>query len=181
MGKYIYVMQSGKDDYKIGVSSDPMKRLKGLQTGAFKKVNMIFSIWNESPFVYEKILHNKYKDFHTIGEWFKFEDKSFVKEIVNLLLADECSGKTETPKKVSIGDPCEVASYIEKRRVVAVRDIPRNKNESDVVVSNTLKEFGCVKRRLQHGQFYITPHGFHSGLTELSMPKSLRIAYEEDK
>lgn len=180
MSKFIYVMQSGRDDYKIGVSSDPMKRSRGVQTGSSTKVNLIFSVWTDTPFIYEKILHNKYQDHQIIGEWFRFEDQSFIKEIIDLVLSNKC-GEGVQVRKVYVGDADEVSKYIQDKRVVSVRDIPRTKKESDVVISGLLKDLGCVKKKLPHGQFWITPQGFDVGLTEFSMPKILRAIYEEDK
>ena len=71
--KYLYVIQSDVTGaVKIGISTDPQKRLKQLQTGSPYKLKLLCSIANMSH--REKIIHNRLKDYKMSckGEWFDF-------------------------------------------------------------------------------------------------------------
>ncbi len=71
--KYLYVIQSDVTGaVKIGISSNPQKRLKQLQTGSPYQLKLLCSIANMSH--KEKIIHNRLKDYKMSckGEWFDF-------------------------------------------------------------------------------------------------------------
>lgn len=173
MSKYIYVMESTKGLYKIGVSSDPKQRLKSVQTGSGDKVDLVFTYFTGEPFYYEKLMHRKFADNQVLGEWFKFKDKSFIKELLEILIQDAVEIKV--PKqKPSLG---YVADYIENRLIVRTKDVPRPNNESDVVIANQLKELGCTKRHLQTGQFWTTPKGKINGV-DTKQPKEFMLIYK---
>ena len=69
------------DFYKIGISINPQKRLKQLQTGTPYELSIIYVHESKFPFKVEKILHNTFAskkiadnyeyDFEKLmGEWF---------------------------------------------------------------------------------------------------------------
>jgi len=61
---------------KIGIATDLKERLKGIQTNCpyevyYYKAIVMFS--ETSARLAEKALHNKFKKYQTIGEWFKYD------------------------------------------------------------------------------------------------------------
>lgn len=83
MKKHIYLLQSDNGVYKIGVSKDPQKRLKQLQTGSSEKLEIIKTYESEFYRQIEKGLHNKFNHLRSEGEWFylHLEDElRFIKE-----------------------------------------------------------------------------------------------------
>jgi predicted GIY-YIG superfamily endonuclease len=77
---FVYFIQQGCGSIKIGVSSDPEKRLKTMQTGTSKQLRLLISVPFESrseAFAIERELHSKYAHLRTRGEWFH---PRFVKE-----------------------------------------------------------------------------------------------------
>ena len=84
MDKYVYLIQSVESGkYKIGVSQQPTKRVKQLQTGSGEKLKLVETF--KSPY-YNKIeanLHNRYSYLKASGEWFDLtlkEEVSFRKD-----------------------------------------------------------------------------------------------------
>ncbi|MHA2183072.1 MAG: GIY-YIG nuclease family protein [Promethearchaeota archaeon] len=82
MKKHIYLIQSTETGrYKIGVSKNPHKRIKQLQTGSSEELNLINSFESEYYNKIEKGLHSTYSHLSVIGEWFNLtlnEEVSFI-------------------------------------------------------------------------------------------------------
>ncbi len=69
--KYVYLIQSLENGYyKIGVSTQPQKRLKQLQTGNSSTLKLIDAFLSEYAMKIEKSLHNRYSYLKKEGEWF---------------------------------------------------------------------------------------------------------------
>ena len=93
MKTFVYLIQHGYGGIKIGVSKDPKKRCKQLQTGNQKKLRVIatFSFKSKSEaLIVEELLHRKFAQYRMNGEWFrksilrKFKDrKSLFPKIFN--------------------------------------------------------------------------------------------------
>lgn len=74
MHDYVYIIKDG-DRYKIGYSGDPERRLKSLQTGNPRKLELVFrfkTLWAE-PLEY--YLQDHFKSKQTRGEWYALTDK----------------------------------------------------------------------------------------------------------
>lgn len=95
MGKFIYLIHAeGTNLYKIGISNNPEKRLKSLQTANPYSLKLIFSIKVKNAFDVEKILHRTFSycklnenSEEIIGEWFNLslDDISSFKEQCKLI------------------------------------------------------------------------------------------------
>ena len=86
---YVYVMfaeMRGIYDtvnIKIGVSDNPKKRLKGVQTGCPGNVHLIRTFEaGKDAYVHEGHFHKLYKEFSTGGEWFEFSNDYFVEKVL---------------------------------------------------------------------------------------------------
>lgn len=84
MKKYIYLIQSlESSNYKIGISKNPKKRLKQIQTGNGEELRLVGQYESEYYNLIEGFLHRKYEYLKTRGEWFylSLEDElSFISE-----------------------------------------------------------------------------------------------------
>jgi hypothetical protein len=95
--------------YKIGISVNPEKRIKQLQTGTPYELSII-SIYNSKyPFKVEKILHNTFVskktpdnfqyDFELLsGEWFNLT----AEDVINF--SDSCKKIEDTIEKLKIAE-----------------------------------------------------------------------------
>jgi hypothetical protein len=73
MKSYIYIITNG-EDYKVGVSVNPQKRLKQLQTGNSKKLSIVntFEVPADDVYKMEKEAHKEIQIcYEKRGEWFK--------------------------------------------------------------------------------------------------------------
>jgi predicted GIY-YIG superfamily endonuclease len=71
---YVYFIQRQYSHIKIGVSSNPEKRLRTLQTGSSIPLRLIATFPCESrseAFLLEKYFHENYAHLQVKGEWFK--------------------------------------------------------------------------------------------------------------
>lgn len=69
--KQVYLIQSLEEGYyKIGVSKNPKKRIKQLQTGNSSELKLIHSYPSEYAHKIEKAIHNLLKHCKKEGEWF---------------------------------------------------------------------------------------------------------------
>jgi hypothetical protein len=91
---YIYIISDGQD-YKVGVSINPNKRLKHLQTGNPKKLKIIalFEVDKKDVYKMEKEAHRKIQAWYPKrGEWFTGASEFHVN-----LLVDEVHQKYSKP------------------------------------------------------------------------------------
>ena len=84
--KYVYLIQSLESGYyKIGVSNNPQKRIKQLQTGNPTVLRLIYTFESEYSHQIESFFHKRFSYCRKEGEWF---DLDIINE-VNFL--DECN------------------------------------------------------------------------------------------
>lgn len=88
---YLYIISNGDGAVKVGVSKNPKKRVKQLQTGNENKLELIFFEEFECPrskiFQIEKMVH---RDLHMrcerkVGEWF-YLDKLGLEQVKNTII-----------------------------------------------------------------------------------------------
>ena len=73
MIKFVYLIFSEESGiYKVGVSKNPEKRLKQLQTGNGEKLVLKNKYESEHYNQIEKYFHSMYSPEKKVGEWFKF-------------------------------------------------------------------------------------------------------------
>jgi predicted GIY-YIG superfamily endonuclease len=73
--KYVYLISDTNSySYKIGVSNNPEKRIKSLQTGNDNKLKIIHKVQCQYYNDVETALHNSYQFFKINGEWFELTD-----------------------------------------------------------------------------------------------------------
>lgn len=83
-----------KMNVKIGVSDNPKKRLKGVQTGCPGDIHLIRTFEaGQDAFIHEGHFHKLYEDFSTGGEWFEFDNDYFVEKVLPKMI--EYFGKIE--------------------------------------------------------------------------------------
>lgn len=74
---YVYLIGElgNEGNYKIGSTNakDVNKRLKQLQTGNSSQLYIKESYETKHPFKLEKMLHNHFKLYNLIGEWFELQ------------------------------------------------------------------------------------------------------------
>jgi DNA segregation ATPase FtsK/SpoIIIE-like protein len=80
--KYVYLMRTGDDHYKIGVATNVFNRLKALQTSSSTPIELITAKRMGSAFEVEKSIHRKFSHVKVGGgkEWFRLTDK----EVINI-------------------------------------------------------------------------------------------------
>jgi hypothetical protein len=69
---YVYLIEdSDNETYKIGVTRrNCEKRLRKLQTGNSTKLELKYIFETEYPFRLESILHNIFRDYKVLNEWY---------------------------------------------------------------------------------------------------------------
>lgn len=93
--KYIYLIQSLENSYyKIGISNNPKRRIKELQTGNPSQLKLVETYQSEHAEKIERTLQRRYSYLRKEGEWFDMgisNEVSFLiecqklEEILNLL------------------------------------------------------------------------------------------------
>lgn len=83
---YVYLIQNLETSrYKIGISKNPSKRIKQLQTGSGEELKLIHTYESDNARKIETALHNRYSPQNTYGEWFEI---SLLEEVVFI---NECT------------------------------------------------------------------------------------------
>lgn len=94
--KSIYVLKHRgfEDYYKIGVTHNINQRLNSLNTASPLGIEVVFNQVFDSPYAVESIIHSRYEDRNTNGEWFNFSKKeiervtNFIKGFSEFVLTD---------------------------------------------------------------------------------------------
>lgn len=74
MIKFVYLIQSLENGYfKIGISKNPNKRLKQLQTGNSSELKLIDKYPTKHANIIEKSLQNYFSYSKKVGEWFEIK------------------------------------------------------------------------------------------------------------
>lgn len=73
---WVYLI-SDTEDYKVGVSNNVEKRIKTLQTGNKKRLDVIVKFETNTPYKLEHWLHRTYQPYknNRLGEWFSLPDE----------------------------------------------------------------------------------------------------------
>ena len=97
-GKFIYIIQLGDTGiYKIGISKDPHKRIKQLQTKCPIPLNLIFFNYGHDYDFAERYLHYHFKRQRVKGEWFDLSAEDIL-EVTSRLFPIQHYGYPEDNK-----------------------------------------------------------------------------------
>lgn len=105
---YVYLITNG-DAYKIGIAVNLQTRITSIQTGNNKKIRLVHSVASKFPGVLESKLHQEYKQFRILGEWFDFATVD-IHSIIETIdrFAIECESYVPPKRKSTIpGEPTE--------------------------------------------------------------------------
>ena len=70
-GGFVYIISDGCGGFKVGVSVNPEKRLKTMQTGNRKTLILEHYEHKLKPYKVEKVVHQSLAKYRTKGEWFE--------------------------------------------------------------------------------------------------------------
>ncbi len=105
---FVYVMFAeiqgicDKVNVKIGVSDNPKRRIKDMQTGNPLPIHLIRTFEaGLDAYTHEGHFHKLYKEFSTAGEWFEFSNEQFEEKVLPEMIdyfskIEVCYDKVET-------------------------------------------------------------------------------------
>lgn len=164
--KFVYVFSDG-EFYKIGVSKNPIQRAEQIKFATKNRISVLMTINCKDAYGCEKYLHNKYKDFNVGGEWFSFEDESFIDEVYRVCKNNIVSKENFIclDSKLNQKSP-ELENLVENNCVLLYADVDRalDGKYNRVVLPHMLKSLGCIRVEKNLTKFYITPNGIEKGL-----------------
>lgn len=128
---FAYLIRAGKtDNYKIGISSNTQSRLVNLQTAHYEKLSILTTSKFETRFIaleFEAELHNNYKGFNTIGEWFRFSNEQIID--IKKLFKSEVSEVILLRARI-----CELEARISSSEEPILKEKSKGLNPKDVVL-----------------------------------------------
>lgn len=80
---YIYIIGSDHPPYKVGISKDPERRLRNLQTGHPQKlrIHCLRETNGERTKLLEGAIHHHLRMHRTNGEWFDLDYETILLEV----------------------------------------------------------------------------------------------------
>lgn len=129
----IYVVgESPTSMVKIGVSDEPWKRLKGIQTGNPAKLAILATFPGERTA--ERQIHDALRDYRRAGEWFDLDGRDVVAEVSTLL--------DHPPLGVEVLD----LRTAERRRILGMPpEIDEHRRPWSAVVNRALLELATTR------------------------------------
>jgi hypothetical protein len=95
-GKYVYIVESEAGFVKIGVSSNPSRRIKELRTASPEMLELLDCAPKTRPEYVEEELHSMFSSGRKHGEWFNLKNKE------KKQLLKELHSIGQTPGKVVV-------------------------------------------------------------------------------
>lgn len=143
---YVYLIQAGENGpVKIGATTDPRKRLIGLQVGHYEVLRILAII--PDSVAREAQLHEWFKADHIRGEWFRFSDAIQTFAALAILY-----NQTTPLPPLQIPEPAPSQErYTSKKAFEIERQaIERVLTKTGYVTSAAARELGCSLRTLQY-------------------------------
>ena len=82
--KSVYLIKEEENNYfKIGISKNPLIRIKQLQTGSAGHIILYYEYASEYASKIEKAFHRRYKTYNVNGEWFNLREEHICEFIEN--------------------------------------------------------------------------------------------------
>lgn len=85
---YVYLISNNLNQYKIGISKNPKRRIKELQTGNDSNLFIVNQYMSKKYYKQiEKALHNTYKHCNILNEWFELTNNQasmFISECIKI-------------------------------------------------------------------------------------------------
>ncbi len=76
---FVYLISNNLNQYKIGISKNPKRRIKELQTGNDNNLMLINQYKSEKYYKQiETALHNTYKYCNVLNEWFELTNEQAI-------------------------------------------------------------------------------------------------------
>ena len=81
--RYIYVIGSDQPPYKVGISVNPQKRLRELQTGHPERLRVLHEQETEydRTRLLERVIHRHLKHHRCEGEWFQMDLEDLILQV----------------------------------------------------------------------------------------------------
>lgn len=163
--EYVYVMyRHDKGLYKIGHSANPFDRMRSVKNQyKLSTITLGFVMANRYAEQVENFLHHKFTDNCVDGEWFKFENTDFLRDVLDACLSrDRTSVYHHSPTSTyAIGDK-RIYDIIDEYYVVTPRYIEPllDNNYSTIFLSGVLKYNKCIIcSGVNNVKCYVTPKG----------------------
>jgi len=144
---FVYIVQSGTY-FKIGRSSDVLRRLRQLQTGSAEDVVLILTLKFRNCATMEKQIHRRFKEKRLRGEWFDLKPKD-IKWIVFKFQKYIRTYKNPVFKKYDIPEnykPFEIDNLSKKYFILEQKEKYRKKREKQIP-KRFIVPFGKYKGR----------------------------------
>lgn len=157
---FVYVIQSGKGKHmpvKIGMSENPEKRIKQLQTGNPNLLRIIALIKcrdRKHASLVEKTFHSLMIDKNLLNEWFSPKKGVILKSILKMSDSDSDATISADSKKLAnrTNTPKERAAYREvERKTKAIKSITlaaSKRNRKIKIMKKMLMEFGVDHKEI---------------------------------
>jgi len=180
---YVYIIQSGtskKSPVKIGMSDDPEKRIKQLQTGNPQVLRIIISIKCNSrkhSFDLEKTLHRMLSRNNILNEWFFVSKKSLfdtINRLANNPDFDQVKSYVDIFEKQSIEEiKTEEAVAVAEKKVLSgsvensIKSIRKKSDNKTIMIADMEKKL--QQRKAEAGIFRneLIELGFKGDFNEL--------------
>lgn len=94
--EHVYlVYDRSRDLHKVGVSVDPVRRLRQLQTGNGELLGLVASYLTQHARQVESFLHRFYAQGNTIGEWFNLDAGEPLRFLERCKFFDDFQGRRQ--------------------------------------------------------------------------------------
>lgn len=162
--EFVYVMFSNDTNlYKIGKSDNPFRRVVDLSCLLKEDITVVACAAVKDARKTESFLHHKFKIFAVNGEWFRFDDESFIvtfwEACVNNL---EYSGYYTSPTHIASVEDKSFESFVNNHHIISARyaySLFKDKYPGSATIPMKLKNLGCVKVNIKGISHYVTRSG----------------------
>ena len=140
---HVYVMFAeirgiyDKVNIKIGVSDNPKRRIKDIQTSNPLPVHLIRTFEaGRDAYLHEGYFHKLYKEFSTGGEWFEFSNDYFEEKVL--------------PEMIDYFSKIEIHYDRKEKTTLSLRELLRDVDCAKFEINNGLDDDYANRKIIQH-------------------------------
>lgn len=125
----LYILRAGDSHYKVGVSSDVLKRIKSIQTSNQNKIELVLVRQVHNPRMMESEIHRWLKDHRANGgtEWFALEPTHAIDLVIKI---SSLEPETEIPNYLELRNILSRQLRLEERvEYLSKRLTPQSSNQ----------------------------------------------------
>lgn len=155
--KYVYLMRTGINHYKVGVATNIFNRLKALQTSSSTPIELVTAKRMENAFEVERAIHHKFSHVKVGGgkEWFTLTEREAIDIAVEINKYSSVDITEVESLRLQILKESEALHSLVQEHIDKLEEAVEQHTRTYTKVSNKLESMSAEYKQANSGK--VTP------------------------